>query len=1287
MSLKQTHNYDSPVFDQPPNTPASGFFIRRLMSLAGKPLLAEKNLPIRPSNDSLAEKCYVNRAYRLYQPQHTIRAGRRFKPAVAKDKALPAMFAERESDSNMRKLSAVASKMHTADQNRLTILSANEPAVPIKSYRHAQFASKSGPFQHYDFEMPIFHPKLLGTYTNLRSIMFIEHAKNITRPSQLSRFKPRSNRQPEEFIYHDFQAIFSAKFVIDDEDFLPHLPARNYLALDPGNYGFLPAPKTYNYGLALSTEPVRFKIRNSHQNYRFDIRPDFARNLILECKTSLQAVPGNITTENPMQKSLLQSWIPVKRHLNQHTVTISLPPTLFAKAEFRFCSMPWIHADSSRNLCVITGADISAKAVRPDVIPPFLTPAFSSARSRMRLKLTLKRANFTQPESRLHFCQLLPRHNLSLKTTATKRLVASYSPLEKKKWQGVLQHSPLPDVRTNNVYAARRSTMKFVVTRHVRYCRKTLANYMTERQFPAKAAAKGLTRLFFPVPGTIHKHREYFAAGNLKHTPIKAIYLRPMPFIMRLSAMGLTDIFLPEARRRALPAATRFLADHSRRQPRQHNRLKSLRFRLFRVDGELSQLPLRAPRYIVSPDASFKILDPSEKIQTALPSSHTTLPTSRHYIPGYRGRLEKFFLSDCVPAEIARQMHLSMKICGLSNVYALDQRHFINPPEWNSTKKPFTCKIRLSPHPFGFPDFKQPVEKFNLSESTISFAYLLLNKINIKLIDTFSPTREKVFLPPLSLKNPRRFLLKDSLVGKLQHILFTEADESLSGTIKVLAKISSFNHEWGMHKHRTLRPVMADRPLSSRIRLRHIDNFTDKTDKDSYQLIPPPVHQPVFFMPQVKRLLLHCEKYFATSHKVVRQAVAQVAVQRPDPKFYNSLSLSNVRSFIWPTCDFFFNEPHNLKFFSESHCQEKCVSTDLNFKHRPRTYRFPYQPVHKTPETIETYKAFDEPLADRLTFFDQIDIDSFISFARLDAMQPSDLKAQIGTGKKTEYSRMGNSVVEHSSVNYCEPEFALESRLDYEKTGFLQQISEKKFSRLADFAKFKLRKFKYIESQMHGYLEPDITLPVRNFHEHSGSQGPARLYFDNLHWIILLRNFIELTISVPSYEYENNMAAAPKQAFSTVKSSFTNAFADKVSSNKISNLQPAAAIEHHTMPKLLIHHINIDESDFYFWRSPGAQPYIAHASQVAEKFECSDSGVELTMTIPERPEYKRHIQLYILYMAMNNNGYDYYTEISEKPLVSGAFEFATGKDGFHHPDLPDWLDLPQILAKRTSMSI
>lgn len=1289
MSFKQTHNHDGPIFDQAPGAPASGFFIRRLMSLAGKPVLAEKNLPIRPSNDRLAKKCYISHACRLYRWQHIIQTCRRFRPFIAKGSVLPAGFSEKESDSNRHRLSTAVEKMRATDPNLLAILSARKPELSKKSYNKAQFENKSRPSQSYDFAMPDTHQKLLGSDTNLRSIMFTEHVKNIFRPAQFSGFKPRNDKQPADFIYPDYQAIFSSEFVIDNGDFLPHLPARDYLSLDPGNFGFLPAAKRYNYGLALSAMSTRFKIRNNHQACLFDFRPDFARNLILECKTSLPAMPGKISTRNPQKNHLPQSWAPTKRRLNQHTVTISLPPTPFVMAEPRFYPTPWMRTDCSRIFCVNPGPDSNAKINRTNFIPPFLRVALSAARCRIRLRLALKRAGFT--ESQPHFSQLLARHNLSVKILATKKLVASYSPFVKKKKPTALQYSPLPDISTANGYAIRRSRMKFISARHVRYCRASLTNCIADLQptpnMP-KASVKSLTRLLFPAPATIHKHREYFAASNLNYSPIKVIYLRPMAFIMRLSAMDLTDIFLPEVQRRALPAVTRFFADHSQRQARQRNRLKSLRFRLFKIDNGLCQVSLRAPRHIASPDASFKILDPAKKIRTAPPSSYRAFSTYKPYIPGYRGRLERFALNDSAPAEICRQISLNMSISGQSAMHALAQRHFISPPEWDNTEKPFKCRIKLSPHPFGFPDFRQPVEKFDLVESAISFAYLLLNKINIKVIDAFSLTRERVFLPPLSLKDPRRFLFSDSFRNNSQHNSFAKADENLIGTIKAPENINSFEHEWGMHKHRTLKSRLACRPLSSRARARQTDSFIEETSKSNYQMTTPPALQPSFSMPQIKLLLLRCEKYFATGRKPAKYSTAQISVKRPDPLFFNSLIIGNAKPFVWPTYDFFFNKPRNLKFFSESSCQQKHVSVALNFKHRPRTYRFPYQPDQRMPGVIETYKAPDEPLVDRLTFLDQIGLAScFMSFARPVVMQPANLINQIGSRKTTECRCMSNPALKHPVVKYCEAKFTLESRLDYEKARFTQQINEKIFSRLADTSRIKLRKYKRVRNQIHGYLEPGANAPTNNFYERIGSQNPTRLDFDNLHWIILLHSFIELTVSEPHYTCKSNMANAPEQAFSTVKSSFSTVFADKVNDSEVGILQPAAAIKRYAMPWPVTNHININESGFDFLRCQSPQPDITHALQAKEKFECTDSETKLTMSISTRPEYRRHIQLYIMHIAMNIDDYDLDVGVSVRPLVSSVSEVETNENDFHHPIEPDWLDLPQILEKRTNMPI
>ena len=61
MSFIYSEQKKSQVFDiTTGRIVVTGFANRRLLTIAGKPLLGEKNLPVKPSQKQLFKKCYNN---------------------------------------------------------------------------------------------------------------------------------------------------------------------------------------------------------------------------------------------------------------------------------------------------------------------------------------------------------------------------------------------------------------------------------------------------------------------------------------------------------------------------------------------------------------------------------------------------------------------------------------------------------------------------------------------------------------------------------------------------------------------------------------------------------------------------------------------------------------------------------------------------------------------------------------------------------------------------------------------------------------------------------------------------------------------------------------------------------------------------------------------------------------------------------------------------------------------------------------------------------------------------
>ncbi|EKD83665.1 MAG: hypothetical protein ACD_39C00537G0001, partial [uncultured bacterium] len=815
MSFKSINNNDAPVFDKLPKNTAKGFFIRRLMSLAGKPVLAEKNLPIKPSGNEFSEKCYVNKAGLLYRQQKKLNGNQGFKPAVRKyiaPKNSAFDYSDREMNS-FRHLSVHSALMDAVIDNRLVDL---PPQVPIMVYPAADrklFENRAKPVKAYTFVTLSTTPRLPGDPAKLNSIKFSRDCDSIARTAAKPPYagmKSLLNWQPDDFKYPDSQLIFSASFSATDSAFATCLPGDCCFALFPGTYGFIRAEQTFSCNMIQNDYKARFVARPRIANESYDTRTEFTRNLVIICKTYLHPVHGATNARHSDRQIPQPSWSGKSRTLSSSIRNVQDKRCILECSASRLSSVARINSSVSRNLYALP--ELNGKCIRPGKEPftanPLLNCAFSAIRSRIRLRLKLERACYVEApfEPRL----AIPDRVLTAKMTLPANIVAAFPSFVPAR--PAVSFVPGSSVFSNPAYVNRRSTMRFTSARHAHYCRQSLKKIYL-RDFKKEEKIKAVSHSSCSATRLPHisLYKEFFLTRIPEPEAIKVIYLRSMPFLMKLTAMDFTDIFLPEAQRRAAYSGAKFVSDLSKRPSRMRNTLKSLRFKLSRITDGIKVARLQAQRRIPSQGVVFNLRYKTHKMQAAESTACNRETVTKLYKPGYRGRLEKFAMTHCVPEQIVTQMQLRMSIDGNLNERCLIQKHFISPAAWSSNEKPYKCRIKLTPHPFGFPEFLLPVVSFNLVEATVTFKYLMLPVRSLRINQGYALSREKVFLPPLSLKNPRRFLFPESIFISRPEDYYRVEKHDRCSTIKTPSRINSFAEKWGMQKSRQLSGMLSHR--------------------------------------------------------------------------------------------------------------------------------------------------------------------------------------------------------------------------------------------------------------------------------------------------------------------------------------------------------------------------------------------------------------------------------------------------------------------------------------------
>ncbi|EKD81437.1 MAG: hypothetical protein ACD_39C01810G0001, partial [uncultured bacterium] len=475
--------------------------------------------------------------------------------------------------------------------------------------------------------------------------------------------------------------------------------------------------------------------------------------------------------------------------------------------------------------------------------------------------------------------------------------------------------------------------------------------------------------------------------------------------------------------------------------------------------------------------------------------------------------------------------------------------------------------------------------------------------------------------------------------------------------------------------------------LTARIRNKPTDNFTIDSSDVRYSLIQPPPPLLQFFMPRVKHLLLSCRQFFAETHDFVEPDAGKVTSACGPRTFVFELQRPSEEVFHKAGYAFRVLKPHQQKFAEKFTSSDYCTGTGFDFRHRPRIFRFPYQPEHAFPELDVNFVSPEEPLLDRLTFLDQISLnDCYLAFVGLSVPSYRAFSAHMFSEKNLLPESFSFNVPGTGKVALLESEDQTDARLDYEKARYPQKIDRDAFFKLIDISKLKMKTFKQIRSDIPGYLAEHFLPSQTRFSSRADFRTPGKLYFDSLHWVILLRSFIELTVHAPDYYAAKTMIGLHPR-FYTVKASFTTDYHEKASDNVSNSLQSARKITHYALPTTEAEYVVLSTTPPAFAFNTTNHSVFSQTTLQPDIYECTGIDCELKMSISKRPEYRRNIELYILHMAMSIDDYDLFLGVSGRSLNSGASDITVTEGYFKHPHLPEWLDLPQTLVHRTKMRI
>jgi hypothetical protein len=319
-----------------------------------------------------------------------------------------------------------------------------------------------------------------------------------------------------------------------------------------------------------------------------------------------------------------------------------------------------------------------------------------------------------------------------------------------------------------------------------------------------------------------------------------------------------------------------------------------------------------------------------------------------------------------------------------------------------------------------------------------------------------------------------------------------------------------------------------------------------------------------------------------------------------------------------------------------------------------------------------------------MTFLDQIGTEPcFIAFAC-----PHIACAHAGIFSQTIEEFVNDHFATRSTpkslAGYLESLPEIETHLDYERMQMMLKIEHSEqhhlFSRsILRLLKPGMKKFKpgSLPANLESRIEFVAPAPIH---------FPARLAFDHLHWIILLRNFVDLNLEDDTYRDTRKISSPNDPAFTSMRAWVSSSFHD-FSDDTARNLQPSPVIVKFKIPSDLDNKMMVETDISCVTRDGEREQRLAFSTLHLAPTQVLEPENELLLSYEKRPEYRRNLQLYILHMAIDIDDYDLYTRVAERNLIYQSDKLAAEPCSYRYPQLPEWLDLPQILEKRRAMNI
>ncbi|MFZ5951561.1 MAG: hypothetical protein ACOYXC_12705 [Candidatus Rifleibacteriota bacterium] len=784
-----------PFFFDFPRNPADRkeTITRRIVSIATRSIFSPRHTPVFPSGNLANCKCFsIGTLYSQARP---------ILPRKRAD--IKSIRAFREEILNFVPVKGEAFRLPEIDQKkpefslyeRIAHKAENHEKMVFGDFSKLQKIPRIKPWNS-------FSERLLEPGLDFKFLFIDQHKTSIEEPSLSSWNFPNAaiclnqagNRAEAKFNETEFQ--FSRLF--------SYKPDLNFTLFAPGEKVFCiadeneeaPVEETFFHSLIKSYQHLKpFAAPPATMTGNFETRHEIGRNLILEAKTRVEPMCREL---NPRQ---------IEREKVHHFARSSFSPEFDNKissaeenvVNFRL-ELPVSH--QKKISFTNTPAQITNSADNIQALPD--QRQFSALRplSRpltQRLRLKLKRAGFRQRLLEMHLLKTYCPET-SCKPEKILKSPASRSDFQISTHglQAGFSSKYLKKIFCKARFALKKPDFRFLTRSQARFC-QTLLKKISRPSLPCLPALVPLIRQTWR--GRVAEKSK--TASSFK-VPVRLgedfvqLLGRPGSFYMSLTRLDFTNISLPENRRRLKSPLGKFsisCAEYSSQFGDTGlnflNLPEEVKKRFSERVARRTRLASQPRNLDLKPEAAVPV-----KIKQRIELSNRAVSPKKFACTA--AIEDSLIIRNGMPTSICDELPLAMLALPGKVEERIAQNHIVPPPDWQFKSRPFICRLRLLPYPFGFPELSPP--DFSLHPVLTAFkpAVRQLPTPSIRASGYNFQLSYRSFRSRFSLKDPQQWLFPE-FPGKTHRALkieFRQAAYPVEQLLNQLAKPDAFIFSW-----------------------------------------------------------------------------------------------------------------------------------------------------------------------------------------------------------------------------------------------------------------------------------------------------------------------------------------------------------------------------------------------------------------------------------------------------------------------------------------------------------